>query len=57
MFKHDGELHCILYQWSSFCALMDSFVPPISYSFIYPIEILCGDVTLDEITQTFLVFP
>ena len=57
MFKHDGEFHRILYQWSSFCALMHSCVPPNSYSFIYSIKVLSDDEIPDEIHQNFLVFP
>ena len=57
MFKHDGEFHCVLYQRSSFCALMHSCVPSNPHSFIYSIKVLNDDEILDEIPQNFLVFP
>ena len=57
MFKNDGEFHRILYQRSSFCALMHSCVPPNPHSFIYSIKVLDDDEIPDEIPQIFLVSP
>ena len=52
MLKHDGQLHCVLYQRPGFCTLVHTRIPPNSHPFVYSIEI-CKN----EISQNFLVFP